>query len=98
MNAHEEGADGQEEHRVTAWITAGHVVASAAQSAVEHGVCLDLLSFVFPPRFPAWRCVPCSVWQRQNRHQSRQMLMGGGRGSFLVCMLKRTLNATTASP
>lgn len=67
LRRRDEGADGQDAHRVTAWLT---VVASSAQSAAEHGVCLDLLSFVFPPRFPAWRCVPCSVWLRQTPEQT----------------------------
>lgn len=58
MNAPEKAPERPEEHRVTAWLTAAHVVASSAQSAAEHGVCPDLLSSVFLPRFPAWRCVP----------------------------------------
>lgn len=62
---------------MTAWLTAAHAVASSAQSAAEHVVCLDVLSFVFPPRYPARRCVPCSVWLAQAEQTPEQTVCTG---------------------
>lgn len=83
MNAHEEGADGQEAHRVAAWLTASQVVASSAQSAAEHSVCPGPVIVCLPAQIS--RVQVCAMSMAQAEQTPEQTDADGG-GVFLVCM------------